>query len=389
MVGARRDRDTGTVTCGPLPPPATCLIGWQPSPLSPVFFGVQTLGPADGAPVPLRVFFPSLDGTVETASILSGCGRFPLVLFCHDHCLGDRDHFRKWFRAPAQLARAGYVVMVPLLAGNASGSSPSLSGHPDEETLDAVLGWARTRWTHRDDLLPPPATGVVGHGFGAMLGARFAVGRDIAALAGLSGGWQDWFGDDPFPLPLLDLPTLLVWGLGEDLFSPLPDATWQTMHRPRHRVVFSTGEHWDYLEAVAQVPCRAGPPTCRHQPGATADLLTMFFGRYLPPELAPDLAEGIPATLTPPVLDLTFEQQSFAGGYLGAFDALGLDRVCAVEVSQAVERLVANTSSRETHSLDQPCPAVDDLAVQDHRVVPARPGGYQWCDTCFPTRTGG
>ena len=79
-----------------------------------------------------------------------------------------------------------------------------------------------------------------------------------AAYAGLSGGWQDWFGGSPFPLPLLDLPTLLVWGLDFDLFSQLTEAQWQAMHRPRHRVVFDEGEHWDYLSAQIDVPCRPG-----------------------------------------------------------------------------------------------------------------------------------
>lgn len=66
-----------------------------------------------------------------------------------------------------------------------------------------------------------PADGVVGHSFGAMLGARFAVGRPVSAYAGLSGVWQDWFGDAPFPLPLLDIPTLLTWGGSGDLESVL------------------------------------------------------------------------------------------------------------------------------------------------------------------------
>ena len=350
---------------------------------------MSTVGRAEGAPVNIRVFFPSLDGAVESAPILQGCGRYPLVLFAHGHCLGDRDHYTKWFRTPAQLARAGYVVMVPQLAGIAGGMSPSLSGHPDIDTLDLVLDWARNGWEHADVLLPPPATGVIGHSFGAMLGARFSVGRPVTAYAGLSGGWQDWFGDAPFPLPLLDLPTLLMWGLGQDTFSPLPDATWQSMARPRHRVVFAQGEHWDYLEAVAQVPCRAGPPLCRHQPGATADLLTMFLGRYLPPELATDLVDRISATLEPPELELGFEQEFYAGGYLGAFAVLDTDGSCAAEVSQAVERLVANTHTKETHSLDRPCEWVDDIATRHRRPVTARPVGYAWCDFCFPSRADG
>lgn len=89
-----------------------------------------------------------------------------------------------------------------------------------------------------------------------MLGARFTVGRPIAAYAGLSGGWHDWFGDEPFPLPLVDLPTLLVWGGPGDLFTQLSDAQWEALKRPRHRFVFAQGEHWDYLETNLDVLCR-------------------------------------------------------------------------------------------------------------------------------------
>ncbi|KQS97525.1 alpha/beta hydrolase family protein [Cellulomonas sp. Leaf395] len=372
----------------PVPPPPSCPIGWQPQALAPVFWGVRSLGPADGAPVDLRIFFPSLDGAVESAPLLEGCGRYPVVLFAHGHCHQDTDHYRRWFLVPAMLARSGYVVVVPRLAGNAGGQNPSVPEHPDEATLDAVLDWVRTGWEHADVLLPPPATGVVGHSFGAMLGARFALGREIGAFAGLSGGWQDWFGGSPFPLPLLDLPTLLVWGLDIDLFSQLTEAQWQAMNRPRHRVVFDEGTHWDYL-GDADLPCRAGPGACTEIAGATADLVTMFFARYLPPELATNLAVEVPSSLVPPDLDLTPEQEFFAGGFLGGFQRLGSRPQCGVTVSSDSERLLANRRTRETHSLDHPCVWVSRIAARNRLPVGARPAGYHWCDVCFPSRADG
>ncbi len=334
-------------------PPTTCPIGWQPHALAPVFYGTRDLAPWEHAlrsvnprsgvpgaapPVPLRIFFPSLDGAVGTAPILQGCGRYPVVLFAHGHCHRDTDHYRRWFRIPAQLARAGYVVVVPHLAGNAGGQyHPSSSNHPDEATLASVLSWVRSDWVHAELVLPPPATGVVGHSYGAMVGARFAVDRPVSAYAGLSGGWQEWFGGEPFPLPLLDMPTLLAWGLDSDQNSPLSDATWQAMARPRHRVVFAEGQHWDYLDSSVRIPCQTGRGECPHVAGATADLLTMFFGRYLPPEFAPDLSGRIPPTLAPPPLNLTVEQEFYAGGYLGGYQALGGHAKCGVTVSSAVE----------------------------------------------------
>ena len=338
--------------------------------------------------MPLRIFFPSLDGSVETAPLLEGCGRYPLILFAHGHCQGDVDHFRRWFRIPAQLARAGYVVIVPLLAGNAGGSNPSVSSHPDEGTLHAVLTWARSGWEHSNVLMPPPATGVVGHSFGAMLGARFALGRQIDAYAGMSGGWQDWFGDEPFPLTRLQIPTLLMWGLGFDSFSPLPNATWEQMVRPRHRVVFAKGEHWDYLGPV-NIPCSPGQGPCAPLHSAAADLLTMFFGRYLPPELASDLPGRIPSSLEPPVLNLPFEQAFFAGGYLGGYAAMSGDPNCGVTVTTKVESLVANKRSRETHSLNSPCAFVSKMSARNRLEVTARPAGFKWCDFCFRARADG
>ena len=38
---------------GPLPPPTSCPISWQPAALTPVFYGARDLGPEDGAPVRL------------------------------------------------------------------------------------------------------------------------------------------------------------------------------------------------------------------------------------------------------------------------------------------------------------------------------------------------
>ena len=369
------------------PPPASCPIGWQPQALAPVFFGARSLGPAEGAPVPLRVFFPSLDGAVETAPILAGCGRYPLVVFCHGQCIGDPDHFRRWFRLPAQLARAGYVVVVPRLAAISGGSSPSVEDHADLATLDAVVTWARSTWEHSSVLMPPPHTGLAGHSFGAMLAARYATTHRVAAYAGLSGGWGDWFGDAPKPLPLLRIPNFLAWGGPGDLFTQLSDTEWNQVSAPRHRTVFTQGEHWDHL-APTTVPCgQAG--VCPQIGPAVADLVTMFFARYLPPELATDLPGRVPGDLVPPPLVLTPEQEFFAGGYLNGYAGLPSGPGCAVTHSAGLERLVGNRRTKETHSLDHPCAFVRLISSRNRFETGQRPGGYSWCDFCFPARRDG
>src|SRR5262249_54964160 len=108
-----------------IPPPDICPIAWQPGALTPVFYGARDLTPAEGAPVPLRVFFPSLDGSVFSAPILDGCGRYPVILFAHGACPTDVEHYKKWFQLPAELARSGYVVVVPELAHTARGGHPA------------------------------------------------------------------------------------------------------------------------------------------------------------------------------------------------------------------------------------------------------------------------
>lgn len=108
--------------------PVRCPIGWQPTALAPVFFGfrdyearfpptthpVSTSGAVGVLPGhPCRVFFPSLDGSPDSAA-LKYCGRYPLIVFAHGMCT-EPDHYKKWFHLPSLLARAGYVVVVPKL----------------------------------------------------------------------------------------------------------------------------------------------------------------------------------------------------------------------------------------------------------------------------------
>src|SRR6185295_12383786 len=69
-----------------------------------------------------------------------------------------------------------------------------------------------------------------------------------------------------------------------DNFTDLGSA-WDALPTPRHRVVFEDGAHWDYLSDT-DVPCAGLRGPCRAQGPAVDDLVTMFFGRYLPSELA-------------------------------------------------------------------------------------------------------
>ncbi|MCW5983562.1 MAG: hypothetical protein KIT09_36060 [Bryobacteraceae bacterium] len=320
-----------------IPPPASCPIGWQPAALTPVFYGARNHTPADGAPVPLRVFFPSLDGSVFTAPILDGCGRYPLILFVHGHCAGDVEHYKKWFHLPGQLARSGYVVVVAEMAAIQGGIHPSADNHPDLAALANVLAWIRGQWEHRDTLMPPPATGICGHSFGALVAARFGVenGGAIAAYSSLSGVHTDW-PSGPFPIQRLSIPMQFIMGSAlEDVEASLPDSVWNALPRPRHRAMFANGFHWDYLPA-GQTPCDLNRGPCPRVAGASVDLVTMFFAKHLPPEFSPDMPDKIPDSLTPPELELTPEQEFYAGGHLIGYKLLAGNPECGISQDWAV-----------------------------------------------------
>jgi hypothetical protein len=131
-------------------------------------------------------------------------------------------------------------------------------------------------------------------------------------------------------------------------------------------------------------PCSAGPGACPAAGVATADLVTMFLGKYLPPQLAAYLIDAIPDSLVPPALDLTPEQQFFAGGHLVGFAMVEGQTECAVSIDADPWPLMANRRSRETHSRADPCSWVKLIAPSNRRFVRTRPEGYAWCDFCFP-----
>jgi pimeloyl-ACP methyl ester carboxylesterase len=318
------------------PVPPSCPIGWQPSALAPVFYGVRDYGTADGAPGPCRVFFPSLDGAVFDAPILEGCGRYPLILFAHGHC-DETDHFKKWYQLPAQLARSGYVVVAPEMPG--IGSLPSNENHAAPHHMIQIVGWMRDGWEHRRVLLPPPATGVGGHSYGALLAARFAVANPVAAYVSIAGKWIDWR-TSPLPIQTLGIPMLFCLGTPmTDGFGSLSDSLWSGLAQPRHKAVFEEAGHWDFLPPGA-TSCEGGlwqeRGPCTLTGTLTADLVTMFFAKYLPPESWPALGNQIPASLFPPTLVLSAEQEFFAGGHLRAFSLLGRSRPsCRVTLTWA------------------------------------------------------
>ena len=312
----------------PLAPPDTCSIGWQPNALEPVFYGVRDYSAADGAPANLRVFFPSLDGAVHSAPILDGCGRYPLVLFVHGDCSQNNpnvnEHYLQWFYPQAQLARSGYVVVVPNFG---QVGHPSNFEQENNAFLDQTRSWMRDNWEHRDVLMSEPATGIYGHSYGALISALYATSHDVGAFAGLSGVWQDW-STPPLPFEGLTVPKLFISGGVWDLYTEISDPKWNAHPPPKHNIEFAQGLHWDYLPAGTS-PCDEGRGPCQFLKAAASDFVITFFSKYLAPELVPNLPDLIPDSLIPPPLDLsTYEQNFYGAGHLTGVQVLSGNDDC-------------------------------------------------------------
>jgi hypothetical protein len=309
-----------------------CDLGWQLSVMAPVFYGFTDYGPPDGLPEKLRVFYPSIERSPQDAPILAGCGRYPLVIFLHGSC-SEENHYLKWDLVPMELARSGYVVAVPDFS-----NEPPFSGldNPDVAKMEQIVHWVRQSWPNAGNLMPAPMTAVVGHSWGALLGASLAVvlqaQGSVSAYAGLSGGWLEWPSLPPRPLSRLDMAAMFMWGTGSsDIFARLEggaDLIWQETPGATHKVVFRGGEHWDYLRQ-GTTTCADFNGPCTLMRSLAADFLTTFLSHYMPPQKWLLLNATIPHSLIPPPLNLTPEQEFFAGGHLAGFAEIGSSEICS------------------------------------------------------------
>ncbi len=58
-------------------------VSWTPAPLTPVWSGFDDFSPSDGAPMDVRVWFPSV---TPGGSLLRDRGRFPLIVLVNGQC---------------------------------------------------------------------------------------------------------------------------------------------------------------------------------------------------------------------------------------------------------------------------------------------------------------
>ena len=305
-----------------------CPVGWQPHAFSPVFYGHRdydhiATDPAS-PPVQCRVFYPTVDGSPPDAPLLEGCCKYPLIILIHGNCQGDEaNHYKKWFLLPAQLARSGYVVLVPSVPSISSVPDPA---HPAIAVMETLRTWILNDWEFHE--LVHPNTGVIGHSFGAPIGASFSkANSNVKAFASLSGqyeGVNDYL--------TMNKPILFMRGHPtSDIAEAFVGFNWAGTPQPKHRAEFPEGFHWDYMLA-AQVQCTNsfGRGDCAKAPQMTTELIMMFFSRYLRRGTLANTS--VPLSLIPPDITLTTEQQFFAGGnYLQAFNGAGSE--CSVNLT--------------------------------------------------------
>jgi pimeloyl-ACP methyl ester carboxylesterase len=241
-----------------------CPVSWVPSLLAPVFYGYKDYNACANLadcevnhPIALsdvtlpanpntamRVYYPTLDGSPQNAAILSGCRRFPLVIFVHGMCGGTP--YEQWIELPGELARSGYVVAVTNYGGVIATGDPTVTA-----PLHTVHQWFREHWEYKDHLMPSPNTAVVGHSYGATLAAQLANEIPAMAFASLSGVFADPNVNANILLSPLAVPSLFFWGSATDfdaiLFrpdQPLGGPLWSLLlKKTAHAIVFSQGAH--------------------------------------------------------------------------------------------------------------------------------------------------
>ena len=135
------------------------------------------------------------------------------------------------------------------------------------------------------------------------------------------------------------LPVLWTWG---DEEIPPTGATVEGSDpsHPFNAVGFRDAEHYDYLP-LGRVACAASEQDhVRLMPYLAADLVALFFGRYLPQDRPgrSGLMRWVPGprvsvSLEPRQWPRTTEQKFFAGGWLSAWPLLKTGNYAAVELN--------------------------------------------------------
>ena len=306
-------------------PPSVNGIDWTPDVAHPVAWGEEHLGPADGAPRPLSIYYPS-HRFIPPRPILRHClAKWPLVLFLH----GDPPqglttaqraaYHRLWWRVPVALARSGYVVAVPRHTANPNPSDAALA----EVATD--VEWLRTSWAGSPWIAT--STSFIGHSWGAVLAGRAASELPAAAFVSLGGGLPG----SPVAnrLPTFPVPAFYMY-LDNKSTGSLPenlDGMWDGFAEPRWRAVYS-GRHFDYLDPGSSGSEPRGG--CDLIGGVAADLVALFFAANV------QSLTQVPPDLSKPTPPLSEAQQALAIQHLTSVDRIGQSPGCRVDLAWRV-----------------------------------------------------
>lgn len=317
----------GSTQVCPDDPNESAGVDWTPDILHPMFWGFQDLDTANGAPGPLRIYYPTYEGTPQNAPILKLCLiRYPVVLFTHGQapCVPDGNYFKRWQILGMVLARSGYVVVMPQL----SQTAPTPES-PDIAVGLAALDFVRNGWEHRNWVdSDVTATTVGGHSFGALLAARIHKARPtIGAYFGLSGVWTEV--NDTIPLlQSIQVPAFLSWGTLPEVADENMDSggLWQAVPGPKWAALFP-GFHFDYITPPAG--CTVPRGVCNLIELVMAELIALFVSRQVPVKTS---HAPIPPSLIPPAVTLTPKQEFFAGSHLNGIGLIESRQGCGIDL---------------------------------------------------------
>ncbi|WP_162906967.1 alpha/beta hydrolase [Allorhizocola rhizosphaerae] len=304
-------------------------ISWTPDVGRPVFWGMQDLTVAAGAPRDMQIFYPTFEGFTNAPPILKQClTRWPVVHFLHgDPPVGVQNpgYHKKWFRFAISLARSGFVVVVP-------SHDARLPSNPDISAAEADLNFVRNQWSNSAWVAKQPElTAVAGHSYGALTAATIAGAHpEFGAFISLGGG----FSELPNPigtLQALRMPSLFMWAKREPQEDLDSGGQWNAVTANKYAATYE-GRHFDYLHPADSGNAQRGP--CELIGGTTGDLAALFIARNVRIPLSPT---QVSVELTPPQVQLTFDQEFYAGNHLEQLRTMPHVSACKMDMRWIVD----------------------------------------------------
>jgi Chlorophyllase enzyme len=310
-----------------------------PNIVSPVWYGSQDFNLPSPLDAAFRVLYPALlplVGTPEDPTgnppLYVGLSKYKVVTFVH----GQETTYKSWDFVLSELARAGYIVVIPEGHGEAVAEDPAAVDIPIA-SFEFVVASPQSPFR---DVIDISQSGFCGHSYGATTAASIAINHGPSSVyASIAGAFNEFFTNQgSVDLTSMTMPKLFIVGgnaavdpvgAGFDLVSgdPVDRNLWDLLPRPKHNLNFLHASHFDYLPPDAPgvvVPFR-GP--CPLVPRLTADFLVSFFSKYMPPLL--DDSMGVKNNLVVAPAGQIFVK-SYPAGFLTGLGQINLNLSCHV-----------------------------------------------------------